>query len=84
MAVHDGEVVGFRTFLRWQFEHPDGRIRRAVRAVDTAPRPAFQGKGIFRRLTMTAVDELTADGVDFVFNTPNGRLGAQALLPAGS
>ena len=71
VAVHQGEIVGFRTFLRWQFEHPDGRVRNAVRAVDTATAPAFQGKGIFRLLTMAAVDELTAEPVDFVFNTPN-------------
>jgi GNAT superfamily N-acetyltransferase len=70
----DGEtVVGFRTFLQWRFEHPDGRTRRAVRAVDTATSPAHQGRGIFRRLTLTAVDELTAAGVDFVFNTPNAN-----------
>ena len=71
VAVEDEAVVGFRTFLRWTFEHPDGRARRAVRAVDTATSPAHQGRGIFRRLTLTAVDDLTADGVDFVFNTPN-------------
>jgi GNAT superfamily N-acetyltransferase len=73
VAVEDETVVGFRTFLRWQFEHPDGRTRRAVRAVDTATSRAHQGRGIFRRLTLTAVDELTADGVDFVFNTPNNE-----------
>jgi GNAT superfamily N-acetyltransferase len=73
IALVAGEVVGFRTFLRWQFEHPDGRIRNAVRAVDTATSPAHQGKGIFRRLTMTAVDTLTAEGADFVFNTPNAN-----------
>ena len=55
-------IVGFRTFLRWEFEHPDGRARRAVRAVDTATAPAYQGRGIFRRLTTTAVDELTGRG----------------------
>ncbi|MDQ1481827.1 MAG: hypothetical protein QOI44_2688 [Actinomycetota bacterium] len=73
VAVEDDVVVGFRTFLRWEFEHPDGRMRRAVRAVDTATSPAHQGRGIFRRLTLTAVDELTADGIDFVFNTPNAN-----------
>ena len=71
VAVHDGAIVGFRTFLRWQFEHPDGRIRHAVRAVDTATAPEFQGRGIFRRLTTAAIDELTEEHVDFVFNTPN-------------
>ena len=71
VAVLGEETVGFRTFLRWQFEHPDGRTRHAVRAVDTATAPGHQGRGIFRLLTMTAVEELTAEGVDFVFNTPN-------------
>jgi hypothetical protein len=73
VAEVDGETVGFRTFLRWRFEHPDGRVRNAVRAVDTATSPAHQGRGIFRTLTLTAVEELTAEGVDFVFNTPNAQ-----------
>ena len=73
VAVEHEAVVGFRTFLRWQFEHPDGRTRRAVRAVDAATSPAHRRQGIFRRLTLTAVDELIAEGVDFVFNTPNAN-----------
>ena len=63
VAVHEGAIVGFRTFLRWQFDHPDGRVRQAVRAVDTATAPEFQGRGIFRQLTMAAVEELTAERV---------------------
>ena len=66
-----GTVVGFRTMLRWPFRTVDGAARRAVRAVDTATHPDHQRRGIFRALTTTAVEELTADGVDFVFNTPN-------------
>src|SRR5262249_20381845 len=73
VAVDAGRVVGFRTFLQWQFEHPDGRPRRAVRAVDTATAPDYQGRGVFRRLTLHAVDELREDGIDFVFNTPNAK-----------
>jgi hypothetical protein len=73
VAESDGELAGFRTFVRWEFEHPDGRVRRAVRAVDTATHPAFQGQGIFTRLTRAALDELRDDGVDFVFNTPNDK-----------
>src|SRR5687767_6957749 len=70
----DGErLAGFRTFLRWEFNHPDGRIRRGVRAVDTATHPDYQGRGIFRDLTLQALDHLRADGVDFVFNTPNAQ-----------
>ncbi|MGH8978827.1 MAG: GNAT family N-acetyltransferase [Acidimicrobiia bacterium] len=73
VATVGGRVVGFRTFVRWEFEHPDGRVRRAVRAVDTATHPEYQGRGIFRRLTMQSLDELRTDGVDFVFNTPNDK-----------
>ncbi len=71
VALQGDDVVGFRTFLRWRFDHPDGRTRQAVRAVDTATAPGHEGRGIFRLLTTTAVDELTDEGVDFVFNTPN-------------
>jgi GNAT superfamily N-acetyltransferase len=73
VAVADQQVVGFRTFLRWEFIGAQGEVRRAVRAVDTATHPDFQGRGIFRRLTLEAVDGLVADRVDFVFNTPNAQ-----------
>lgn len=73
MAEADGGLAGFRTFVRWEFEHPDGRTRRAVRAVDTATHPDFQGRGIFTKLTTAALDELRDEGVDFVFNTPNDK-----------
>ena len=73
VAESEGRVVGFRTFLRWELVHPDGATLRAVRAVDTATDPDFQGRGIFTRLTLEAIDELTAEGVDLVFNTPNEK-----------
>ncbi|CAN5884260.1 hypothetical protein BH23ACT2_BH23ACT2_24910 [soil metagenome] len=73
VATIDERVVGFRVFLRWEFTGPGGRIQRAVRAVDTATDPARQGRGIFKRLTTTAVGDLTAEGTDFVFNTPNDQ-----------
>ena len=70
----DGErYVGFRTFLRWEFERAAGRVYRAVRAVDTATDPGYRGRGIFRQLTLRALDELAQDRVDFVFNTPNSQ-----------
>jgi GNAT superfamily N-acetyltransferase len=73
VALDGDRVAGFRTFLRWEFEHPDGRVRRGVRAVDTATHPDYQGRGVFRELTLQALDHLRADGVDFVFNTPNAQ-----------
>jgi GNAT superfamily N-acetyltransferase len=73
VAEADGRVVGFRTFLRWELVSPFGPVCRAVRAVDTATDPEHRGRGIFTRLTLTALDELRTEGVDFVFNTPNGQ-----------
>jgi len=72
VALADGEVVGFRTFMRWEFVR-DEEVVRAVRAVDTATAPAFRGRGIFSRLTRVAVAEMRAEGVDMVFNTPNAQ-----------
>jgi GNAT superfamily N-acetyltransferase len=71
VAVDGGEVVGLRIFLRWEHVTPGGEVLRSVRAVDTATRPSHQGRGIFRRMTLHALDDLRAEGVAFVFNTPN-------------
>jgi GNAT superfamily N-acetyltransferase len=73
IARADDRVVGFRTFLRWEFETPDGRTVRAARAVDTATDPDHQGRGIFTRLTRAAIEELPNDGVELIFNTPNEK-----------
>jgi GNAT superfamily N-acetyltransferase len=72
VAVDGDRVVGFRTYMRWEFLH-NGRIRRAVRAVDTATHPEYQGQGIFWKLTRASLEDLLEDGVDFVFNTPNDK-----------
>jgi GNAT superfamily N-acetyltransferase len=71
VADLDGRIIGLRAFMRWTFRAGE-RIHRAVRAVDTATHPDFQGKGIFSHLTLAALDELKND-VDFVFNTPNDQ-----------
>ena len=72
VATVRSEIVGFRTFLRWEFARDAERLRM-LRAVDTATDPQYQGRGIFRQLTEGAVAELTAAGYDGVFNTPNTR-----------
>ncbi len=61
-----------RTPVSWDDAPPHGTAR-AVRAVDTATAPEYQGRGLFRALTSAAVEELTAEGVDLVFNTPNDQ-----------
>ncbi len=72
VADAEGTLLGFRTFLRWDLQRGHEGLR-CVRAVDTATDPAAQGKGVFRTLTLHAVDELTAQGLDAVFNTPNAQ-----------
>lgn len=72
VATEGERIVGFRTFMRWQFERA-GETVEAVRAVDTATHPDHQGRGIFSLLTRQALDELADQGVAFVFNTPNDR-----------
>lgn len=73
IALDGDRVAGFRTFLRWEFLFPGGEVVRAARAVDTATDPEYQGQGIFTRLTMRGLEELPADGVKLVFNTPNEK-----------
>jgi predicted N-acetyltransferase YhbS len=72
VATEGGQIVGFRTFMRWEFARGAQRLR-VLRAVDTASDPDHQGQGIFRRLTLSAVAALTAAGYDAVFNTPNSQ-----------
>ncbi len=69
----DGTLLGYRTFLRWDFVSPSGERHRAVRAVDTATHPDARGRGIFRALTLHALEGLAAEGTSFVFNTPNAQ-----------
>lgn len=69
----DGTLAGLRVFLRWRFRRPDGSTFDAVRAVDTATHPDWQGRGIFTRLTLGALPDLIDDGVGNVFNTPNDK-----------
>lgn len=70
VAVDGEQLIGFRAFMRWQFQRGDERLD-AVRAVDTVTHPTWQGRGVFRALTMHGVEALQQEGTDFVFNTPN-------------
>jgi GNAT superfamily N-acetyltransferase len=70
VAVDGGRIVGLRVWLRWRFVR-SGQRWEAVRAVDTATHPAYQGRGIFRLLTTSSLELLREAGVAHVFNTPN-------------
>jgi GNAT superfamily N-acetyltransferase len=72
LACVDDQIVGYRTMMRWRFEQ-DGKQVNAVRAVDTATHPDHQGRGIFTKLTLAAIDDLPAQSVSLVFNTPNDK-----------
>jgi GNAT superfamily N-acetyltransferase len=70
LAEAGDDLIGLRVFMRWQWV-AGGRSFHAVRAVDTATHPAWQGRGIFKKLTLALVDQAAQQQVDFVFNTPN-------------
>jgi N-acetylglutamate synthase-like GNAT family acetyltransferase len=70
LAFENSRLVGVRAFMKWEWT--DGQqVIKAVRAVDTATHPAFQGKGIFKKLTLDLVNSCQKQGVHFIFNTPN-------------
>lgn len=71
-TADNDELAGLRAFMQWKFQL-DNRTLYAVRAVDTSTHPDHQRKGIFKRLTLHALDEVEKDGVDLVFNTPNEK-----------
>ncbi|HYN17692.1 MAG TPA: GNAT family N-acetyltransferase, partial [Actinomycetes bacterium] len=73
VAEHEDRLIGLRAFMRWRFQAGE-RTLAAVRAVDTATHPDFQGMGVFSRLTRAALDAMEGQ-VDLVFNTPNGKSG---------
>ena len=81
LAKENGKIVGLRAFMKWQWETESTSVT-AVRAVDTATDPTFQGKGIFKKLTLQAVEECKSENAGFVFNTPN-TISIQGYLKMG-
>ena len=72
LAVIDDEIVGVRAFMKWKWQLGDKEFI-ACRAVDTATHPNHQGKGIFKKLTLKAIDIAEKNGWHFIFNTPNDQ-----------
>jgi len=73
LLAFEGDIlVGVRAFMKWQWQLGD-EVWNAYRAVDTATHPDYQGKGIFKKLTLQALDEIKKEGETFVFNTPNNN-----------
>ena len=72
LAEENGKLVGLRAFMKWEWQW-NGQIYKAIRAVDTATHPDYQGKGIFKKLTLHQIGLCKQDAVSFVFNTPNNQ-----------
>lgn len=72
VAGEDGKIIGIRALMRWQWQIGE-QLFFTFRAVDTATDPQHQGKGIFKKLTLSAVDAAKENGEHFIFNTPNDK-----------
>ncbi|MCH7414988.1 GNAT family N-acetyltransferase [Belliella sp. R4-6] len=72
VAEDKGEIVAVRAFMKWEWIY-QSRTFKALRAVDTAVHPLYQGKGLFTKLTRMLVEKAKLDGYDFIFNTPNKK-----------
>lgn len=72
VAEEEGRIAGVRAFMQWTWQRK-GEVYSAYRAVDTATHPDFQGRGIFKKLTLKAVESGVNNNYNFVFNTPNEK-----------
>ncbi len=70
VAEVNDTIVGLRAFMRWQLDH-GGHLIECGRAVDTATHPGYLRRGIFKRLTMEALEVAHEVGLQLIFNTPN-------------
>lgn len=72
LAEENNNIAGVRAFMRWEWRVRE-KTYATFRAVDTATHPDYQGKGIFKNLTLSAVNEAEKAGDHFIFNTPNDQ-----------
>ena len=70
LAFDNEKLIGVRAFMCWQFSN-NNEIVKCVRAVDTAVHPNYQGKGIFSKLTLAALEDCKKSDISLVYNTPN-------------
>jgi GNAT superfamily N-acetyltransferase len=72
VATEKESFVGVRALMKWNWQLGN-QVWVAYRAVDTATHPDFQGQGIFKKLTLQALDDVQKEHETFVFNTPNDK-----------
>lgn len=71
LAYENDILIGVRAFMKWPWQIGN-HIWNSYRAVDTATHPDYQGKGIFKKLTLKALEDVqNTEGETFIFNTPN-------------
>jgi len=70
VAEENGIIAGVRAFMCWKWQVLN-KSYSTYRAVDTATHPNYQGQGIFKKLTLKAIELAKEQGVQFIFNTPN-------------
>lgn len=71
LVAEEGQrIAGVRAFMQWRWQI-NQTVWQAYRAVDTATHPDFQRQGIFKKLTLAALDLIAKKSECFVFNTPN-------------
>jgi len=79
LAWFGDRIAGVRALMRWDLFTVQGQQVRCVRPVDTATHPDFERRGVFKALTLEAVELARDTGIDLIFNTPNPRSGAGYL-----
>lgn len=72
VAIQNNTIVGVRALMQWQWTKGTEQLK-TVRAVDTATHPAYQGKGIFKALTLHAIHYCSDQNIQLVYNTPNQK-----------
>jgi GNAT superfamily N-acetyltransferase len=73
LAWDQSKLIGIRAFMCFKFHKKKDEFI-AYRPVDTATHPEYQGKGIFKNLTLSLLGDLQKiDQKAFIFNTPNGQ-----------
>lgn len=72
VAVENDTFIGVRALMKWNWQLGNDTWI-AYRAVDTSTHPDYQGKGIFKKLTLQALDDVQKESEAFVFNTPNDK-----------
>jgi GNAT superfamily N-acetyltransferase len=72
LAEEYSQILGVRAFMTWRWQMGN-QVWNAYRAVDTSTHPNHQGKGIFKKLTLQALEVVKQKGDCFIFNTPNNQ-----------